>query len=193
VVVEELRALFTPASSMLQLVDDLAVLGSRAPHGGAIIVAVTSVETRVGLVAAGITKSHIALRDSGLIDADSLVVTATGRALMKEHGIDIDDDASLRAALITQVELGRRAGDANFDVSIAGATVEVSSALVDQAVYPVAARIALAVEELQAADPTASVALAADDPAWPSLVSQVSRLIGRDVEQIAASTWVRMG
>ncbi len=143
--VDELRALFTPASTTLEITDDLAVLG--AHHPSCIVIAVTDVETRVGRVTRGKTIAHVALRDSGLIDADELVVSATGRALIKEHGIDVDDDASLRIALHKQVELGRKAGDESFDVSIAGAQVSVDAALTERALYPVAARIALAISE----------------------------------------------
>ncbi len=39
----------------------------------------------------------------------------------------------------------------------------------------------------------ATLLFAADDIAWPGLVAQISRLVGRDIENVPASTWLRMG
>ncbi len=186
----ELRAAFDRTES-LEFVDDIVALAGRVSQENAAVIAVSGVETRVGRVRNGRRDAYVAAADCGLWDADAAVQAATARALLKEHGIDVDDDPSLRQALAKQVELARNADDAEFEVSIAGATVTMDAAALDRALFPIAARIAVAVEAID--DAATTVLWASDEPVWAALSAAVQSLLGGEIEKLEPSPWVRLG
>jgi uncharacterized protein (TIGR02266 family) len=94
-----LRAAFD-RNDNLEFVDDIVALATRVSQENAVVIAVSGVETRVGRVRDGRRDAYVSAGDCGLWDADAAVQVATARALLKEHGIDVDDDPSLRQALV---------------------------------------------------------------------------------------------
>ncbi len=186
----ELRATFARYDS-LQLVDDVVALASRVSQDNAVVIGVSAVETRIGLVRDGRRETHVAAGDCGIWDADAAVQVATAKALLKEHGIDVDDDPSLRQALAKQVELARNAEDSELEVNIAGASVTMDTAALDRALFPIAARIAVAVDTID--DAASTVLWASDEAVWPALTSRVQSLLGGELERLEPSAWVRLG
>ena len=186
----ELRAAFDRNES-LEFVDDMVALAGRVSQDNAAVIAVSGVETRVGRVRDGRRDAYVAAGDCGIWDADAAVQVATARALLKEHGIDVDDDPSLRQALAKQVELARNAEDTEFEVSIAGAQVTIDAATLERALFPIAARIAVAVEAID--DAASTVLWASDEPVWAALTAAVQSLLGGDLAKLEPSPWVRLG
>ena len=186
----ELRAAFDK-NDALELVDDIVALASRVSQDNAVIIAVSSVETRVGRVRGGRRESFVSAGDCGIWDADACVAQTAARLLLKEHGIDVDDDPSLRQTLAKQVEAARQVENGAFEVSIAGASVTIDEATIDRALFPIAARIAVAIEALD--DAATTVLWASDEPVWPALAARVQTLIGGELEKLEPSAWVRLG
>jgi hypothetical protein len=185
-----LRAAFD-RNDNLEFVDDIVALATRVSQENAVVIAVSGVETRVGRVRDGRRDAYVSAGDCGLWDADAAVQVATARALLKEHGIDVDDDPSLRQALVKQVELARSAEDTEFEVSIAGASVTMDSAVLERTLFPIAARIAVAVEAVD--DAASTVLWASDEPVWAALTGAVQSLLGGDIAKLEPSAWVRLG
>lgn len=186
----ELRAAFDK-NDALEFVDDIVALASRVSQENAVVIAVSSVETRVGRVRGGRRESYVAAGDCGIWDTDTCIAQASARLLLKEHGIDVDDDPSLRQTLAKQVEAARLAENGAFEVSIAGASVTVDEAAIDRALFPIASRIAVAIEALD--DAVTTVLWASDEPVWPALAARVQALIGGELEKLEPSAWVRLG
>ncbi|HSI03639.1 MAG: TIGR02266 family protein [Myxococcota bacterium] len=186
----ELRAAFDRNDS-LEFVDDIVALAARVSQDNAVVIAVSGVETRVGRVRDGRRDAYVAAGDCGIWDADAAVQAATARTLLKDHGIDVDDDPSLRQALAKQVELARNAEDSDFEVSIAGASVTMDAAAIDRALFPLAARIAVAVDTVD--DAPTTVLWASDEPVWAALSAAVQSLLGGELSKLEPSAWVRLG
>lgn len=178
-------------STRLDFVDDLTALAGRSSSRDAVIIAMSAVETRIGRITSGSVGAQLTLIDCGIWDCDQAVQQATARALVKEHGIDVDDDPSLRQALAKQIELGRLSESGDLDVSIAGAPVTIDEAAIEQALYPITARIASTVEAL--IEPTFTVVWASDEPTWSPLAARVQSLLGHELDKLDPTAWVRLG
>lgn len=183
----ELKGLALSASANAQLTDDVVTLAAVARQDEAVVISMSDFETRIGRVS-GSTTTQVVTAD-GLAEIDQLVAQATARALLKEHGIDADDDPSLREALDTQVRLARKDGSGNdWHVSIAGASVTMTQAEIAKAVEPALRRIAIAADAVRAG---AVIVLASDDPLWPGVTSRFEALLG-PLESLEPSPWLRI-
>jgi uncharacterized protein (TIGR02266 family) len=175
------RAELTALAKNAQLIDDVALLAGGRDN--ALVIAFTDFETRIARVS-GQTVTQLQVSD-GLADLDTLVCQATARALLKEHGIDTDDDPSLRDALFKQVHLARKDSAVDWDVSIAGASITMSQDAVLKALEPALRRIALA------AGTSGPTVLASDEPLWSGIADRLKTLLG-DIDVIDASAWLRI-
>ncbi|MBC7794459.1 MAG: TIGR02266 family protein [Clostridia bacterium] len=184
----ELTALASDASSTAQMVDDVVAIADAAKRVEAIVIAVSEFETRIACVS-GRRTTHLATAD-GLGDIDTLVCQATARALLKEHGIDADDDPSLRESLAKQVHLARKDGDGSaWHVSIAGASVTMTADAIGRAIEPAMRRIATTVDAMRVGN---VVVLAGDERLWDVIADRLEGLLG-PIETLDSGAWARVG
>lgn len=184
--------------------DALAVLSSVGLNlaGGqfALVVQVTLLETRVALIGAG-ERLHgtRALCDASLWDADDLLCHRAGVALLREHGIDVNDDVELRQSLMTQVRELRRnhVGDAAWELSLAGGLVQLPVAALSEWTAPASERVAVVAHDLLnehgvSADAVAGAVLVTDEMPWPGLIDTFEAMTGFSPILPDAGPWIRI-
>ncbi|MEO1174961.1 MAG: hypothetical protein AAFX94_23340, partial [Myxococcota bacterium] len=170
------------------LTDAEAVLGSvgldLAFGEQAVVVQVTLFETRVTLFEGpDQVRGFRCAIDAGLWQGDETLSREASVALLREHGIDADDDDELRSSLRDQVQRLRRqhVGDGPWSVSIAGATVEATPADVARWCSRLSERIALLTHGVMSehevnGDDLEALVLITDEMPWPGLIESFEDL-----------------
>lgn len=166
----------------------------------AVVVQVTLFETRVTLVEGpDQVRGFRSAIDAGLWEGDHTLSREASVALLREHGIDVNDDEDLQSALRDQMQRLRRqhVGDGPWSINIAGATVEASAQDVASWCTRLSERIALLThgvltEHEVLTDDLEALVLITDEMPWPGLIETVEELL--DVSPILpdAGPWVRI-
>ncbi len=131
-------------------------------------------------------KAHRVLGGSGTFSLSKQLTLRAELAMMREHGIDVNDDPSLRDALVEQIEENRRtsSGGAAWVVTIAGAEIEIPSQSVFEFAGAELRRIAGEALDISAiaANPPNSIYLVYSDGPWPGLHSIFSGTFGPEAK-----------
>ena len=155
-----------------------------APDAHLLTVDVGLLEARIALVQGGTVRATLSSLEAGLTAADGLLADHAAVLLLREHGLDIEDNQSLKSALLAQIaELRRQPGASEWKLSLAGSSLVIDAATVEAWSLPLHERVTLACETLLAAhdlgpDVLASVVLAGDEPAWPGLGAAIEKALG---------------
>ena len=143
-------------------------------------------------------QSHdVPLATATLWDVDRALRTQAALALLREHEIDVADDPSLQQDLFRQIREKRREGlPFPWEVSIAGAPVELTRDLVMPFLLPWAENIGSVMESLaqhheQAVGATCSLLLVCAESLPPGALDTLQDLLGRKVVSIQLDMWTR--
>ncbi len=143
-------------------------------------------ETRASLIRgpAEVVTVHSA-PDLGFNDIDMLVADVAATAFLRLHTLDVDDDPTLKSHLIQQIGALRRNGQsgAPWQLTVAGAPIEVGSDVLGDWLTVANERIALMCERILTANglghrDLASVVLTSEEPLWPGLDTAITTLVG---------------
>ncbi|MEE8409683.1 MAG: TIGR02266 family protein [Myxococcota bacterium] len=156
------------------------------PGARAMTVEVGLLETRVALVEApGRVVAAEAAPDAGIRDADALIFDATNAAFMREHGVDVEDDPSLHESLAEQLKTLRAETPPGmaWNVSVAGAPIEIPSAVIADWVATQSERVALACEAVLnrcnlTADALSAMVVTTEAAPWPGLIETIRAALG---------------
>ena len=177
------------AQGRLQIPDD----------GYGLVVHISLLETHVTLLSGAARILDAAcLPDVGLWQTDELLLQHAGYALLREHGIDAEDDASLRNSLRGLIRRRRRDDETPpWDLELAGAHILVprkklvawSERTTDRLM--VACDMLMRQRSLLPKD-LAGIAVASDEPFWPGLIQSFHDVLGVGPNRVKGGVWSRI-
>jgi hypothetical protein len=158
--------------------------------GSALYLSIGHLRSTATVVDNGVLSKSIANIGCALWDADQRATDRVALEMLREHGMDADDDESLRSDLTAQLSALRRdSADAPaWELSLAGAEAFLDTASIAESLAPVNENLSELITRASGGSPQLIVIIT-QEAVWPGLIDYLESVFGAEVQIADDGPW----